>query len=331
MKLHEMVRRWKFWMLLLAEPCTAIAAECKSDTGKPGTYIMTLPASVTVNPDLAIGATLASYQGAMVLQGVTNTTCPPLPVEKPNSFTLHTQTYLGNSIYASGIPGIGIRLRFTHINGIPFPYNNLWTFPHREEHNWTGSVELVKTGPISQGGLLSGIEASGALPGENNYRWRLYLFTAMRVDPGRPTCKVTTPAVSVSMARAKQSEFTGVGMVSEARDFSIGVSCAEGRPGITTAIHGVLTDQTVPGNRSTTLSLSSDSTAAGVGVQILLNDDVLGYGADSIAADTENRWLAGSSGNGDFTIPLSARYVQTLPEVTAGSANARATFTLSYD
>jgi len=45
-----------------------------------------------------------------------------------------------------------------------------------------------------------------------------------------------------------------------------------------------------------------------------------------------NQWKAGnvSYGTGTFEVPMSARYVQTSDSVTEGSANARATFTLSY-
>lgn len=330
MKPHEMVRRWqvRVLLLLLAAPCAALAETCTSDTGKPATYNFTLPARIEINPDQANGAILATIEGTLVLQAPTVVTCPSVPWQKPNIFDLHTQNYLGGELYESGIPGVGIRFR---LNGGAFPIRNNWNFPQTHNTNYPGTIQLVKTGTISRGGTLSAMEASGVLPGHENFKWRSFVFSSMSVDPGRPTCKVTTPSISVSMAQAKLRMFTGVGVVSEARDFSIGVHCAEGHPGITTAVHGVLTDQTDPGNRSTTLSLSHDSTAVGVGVQILLNDEVLAYGADSTAADTENRWLVGSSGNGDFTIPLYARYVQTLPEVTAGSANARATFTLSYE
>jgi type 1 fimbria pilin len=91
-----------------------------------------------------------------------------------------------------------------------------------------------------------------------------------------------------------------------------------------------LTDLTNPANESDTLSLARGSTASGVGIQVLSGTTVIKYGPDSAAAGNTNQWQAGSTGNGTFNIPLTARYVQTGPKVTAGSANGLVTFTMNY-
>jgi len=96
--------------------------------------------------------------------------------------------------------------------------------------------------------------------------------------------------------------------------------------------HVTLTDATNTGNRSNVLTLSPDSQAKGVGIEVLKGDTVLAYGPDSNATGNLNQWHAGtiSTGMSTFSIPLTARYVQTDPVVTPGSANGRATFTMSY-
>lgn len=91
-----------------------------------------------------------------------------------------------------------------------------------------------------------------------------------------------------------------------------------------------LTDQIQPANRSDRLTLTGDSTATGVALQLLHGNAVLSYGADSNAPDNPNQWQAGSTGNGTFQITLTARYLQTEPTVHPGTANGLATFTLSY-
>lgn len=80
------------------------------------------------------------------------------------------------------------------------------------------------------------------------------------------------------------------------------------------------------------LTLSPGSGATGVGVEILSGTTVLGYGADSNVLGNPGQWKAGtvSPGASVFSIPLTARYVQTDDVVTVGTANARATFTMSY-
>src|SRR5256885_14692477 len=62
------------------------------------------------------------------------------------------------------------------------------------------------------------------------------------------------------------------------------------------------------------------------------DDQILGFGPDSNAAGNRNQWFAGSVAYGQerLDIPLTARYGQTGENVTIGSANAAATFTISY-
>ncbi|WP_235996030.1 MULTISPECIES: fimbrial protein [unclassified Burkholderia] len=110
------------------------------------------------------------------------------------------------------------------------------------------------------------------------------------------------------------------------------VSCSGGDTGTSAKVYVTLTDATNPGNTSKTLSLSKDSTAGGVGLQILKDDEVLGYGPESAAIGNTNQWLGGSVAQGaaGMTIPLRARYVQTSPRITSGTANAIANFTMSY-
>jgi type 1 fimbria pilin len=97
-----------------------------------------------------------------------------------------------------------------------------------------------------------------------------------------------------------------------------------------TSVYTTLTDQTNPANQSNTLSLSASSTASGIGIQVLNGNTVISYGPDSSVVGNPNQWLAGSTGNGTFNIPLTARYAQTAPTVKPGTANGIATFTMSY-
>ncbi|MDW9250284.1 fimbrial family protein [Burkholderia cepacia] len=92
-----------------------------------------------------------------------------------------------------------------------------------------------------------------------------------------------------------------------------------------------LTDQTNNLNQSNQLSLTKDSTAAGLKVQILKDGKPLSYGPDSNETGNVNQWKAGNipEGQSTFSIPLTARYIQT-GTVKGGTANAVATFTMNY-
>jgi type 1 fimbria pilin len=126
------------------------------------------------------------------------------------------------------------------------------------------------------------------------------------------------------------SGFTGVGSASTARSFNIALSCSDGDASVTTRINTTLTDQTNPANLSSMLSLSSTSTAGGVGIQIQDGTAVLSYGPDSDTVGNANQWSAGITGNGSFNIPLTTGYVQTASAITPGTANGMATITMSY-
>jgi type 1 fimbria pilin len=147
----------------------------------------------------------------------------------------------------------------------------------------------------------------------------------------KPTCSVSTKDVYVPLGAVPIRAFTGVGSASPEKRFSISLDCAGGDAGLERKIHTTLTDHTNPANQADTLSLAPGSGASGIGIQVLNGSTVIKYGPDSSALGNINQWQAGSSGNGTFNIPLTARYVQTAPAITPGSANGLATFTMSYE
>jgi len=324
------VNAWQFVLAgLLGASGTAMAEVCTTNTGLPATFAMTLPETITINPDLADGKLLADISGTLVLQASTETLCPGITGEAPNKYMLSSGAYLGGNTYESGIPGVGIRFYF---NGVAFPLENRFIFPHKDTRSWPGRLQLVKTGPISQSGSLAGLQGGAYLTSHGNHQWRVFAFKgATNVDAGRPTCTVATPLVPVPMGSARLKEFNGIGTTVGEQGFSIAVECGGGRPQISTAVYGMLTDQNDPANRSTQLSLTPGSTAVGVGLQVLHGGKLLSYGGNAGEPTADARWFAGRTHNGRFEIPLMARYVQTRAEITPGSANAKATFVLSYE
>jgi hypothetical protein len=64
------------------------------------------------------------------------------------------------------------------------------------------------------------------------------------------------------------------------------------------------------------------TTASGVGVQVMYNNAPLALNSRIAVATT--------AADGTYAIPLKARYYQMQPAVTPGTANANATFTLTY-
>lgn len=198
-------------------------------------------------------------------------------------------------------------------------------------------ISLIKTGNIGAGGMLTG---AFAWITSQSPRQRLVEFrfgSPVPVIPRIPTCKTSTAAVNVDMGSTPTTSFQGVGSGSPPRPFKIALSCSGGDTGTSTNAHVTLTDANTPGNTSTTLSLVNGSTsgrqtASGIGIEILNKGQPIGFGPDSSVAGNTNQWFAGSISQGQtvLEIPLEARYVQTAPSISPGSADARATFTFSY-
>ncbi|WP_196482840.1 fimbrial protein [Burkholderia stagnalis] len=239
-------------------------------------------------------------------------------------------------LYSTGIPGVGMRFHFYRDDGGPV-VGDWWPVlvPRPQSQSSINPlafllVEFVKYGPIVTGGVLTG-EVGGWFVRDNTQQvLSLRIAGGIVIQPQVPTCRVTTPAITVPLGSMPASTFTGVGTVSPSRPFNITLQCSGGETGTVTNVYTTLTDHTNPGNVSDTLSLATDATATGIGIQVLNGSTVIKYGPDSSATGNTNQWKAGEAGNGTFTIPLTARYIQTAPKVTPGTADGLATFTMSY-
>lgn len=188
--------------------------------------------------------------------------------------------------------------------------------------------------------FVTGVITGGQLPAKTI--GSLHVYTAQRVHditigvtqigpPRKPTCQVSTPSLALNLGQVSAQLFQGKDSVaaSATATGSITLDCSGGT-GAALDVLITLTDQSNPANRSDRLSLTSSSTARGVALQLLHGSRLLSYGEDSSRDGNPNQWLAGSTDNGLFSIPLTARYIQTGTFIQPGTANGIATFTMSY-
>jgi type 1 fimbria pilin len=140
-----------------------------------------------------------------------------------------------------------------------------------------------------------------------------------------PTCSAQTPK-PVKLDEIKLRDLSSVGTTAGRKDFELSFNCSSGAK-----VSIVITDVATPSNRTNILTLAPDSTAKGVGIQVLKADGTpVSFGPDATGSDVANQWLIGASPNGTLTLPLSAQYVRT-GDVVPGSLRALATFTMSYN
>lgn len=239
-----------------------------------------------------------------------------------------------NNIYPTTVEGIGMRV--STANGAA-PVSTMRYSDHIGSFAYqyaVVTVELIKTadGDITAGGVLDSDflyeranDAFGQLLAQYNFSSPVVL------RPKVPTCTPQAPE-PVRMAQTVTQKLTSIGSTGAPRSFLISLLCKGGIPGSLTNAYVTLTDVANPGNIGNFLTLSKTSVAKGVGVQIRKGEQILGFGPDSNAAGNRNQWFAGAVAYGQarLDIPLTAHYVKTGENVTIGSANAAATFTISY-
>jgi hypothetical protein len=89
-------------------------------------------------------------------------------------------------------------------------------------------------------------------------------------------CSVTTPAIAVTMPKTYTYRLPKVGSTDGETSLNIGLNCDQG-----VKVYTTLTDVSMPTNQTTTLSLSPDSTAHGLGYQVLFGGVPITFGPDS--------------------------------------------------
>lgn len=260
------------------------------------------------------------------------------------TYTFKTSTALayGKDVYQTNIPGLGVRYIFNSTfcnannvvltNGtaaIACAYSGPLNGPYVPSP-MTVTVQLVITGPI-HGGIsnltTSPLISVTQLTNDDPTNWsfgNLYSGSASGTVT-QATCSVSQANTYVPLATANTRAFAaGTGTVFAPTPFSLTFSCSAGAK-----VSITLTDNVNPANRSSTLQLTADSSAKGVGIQVLNGSGPVSFGADSATPGNTNQWLIGDSPNGQLQVPLTARYIST-GAVSPGTVKALATFTMSY-
>lgn len=230
------------------------------------------------------------------------------------------------NVYQTAVPGIGIR---AYVNEVERPL----THPARivrsgagisyGPQSGAGRVQLIYTGPVTSGQFQLPVILGAEYYGEVMTTQLSLNNNNASVTAG--TCEVTTPNINVSMPAASTENFPAAGSSYGRTPFSIGINCNSA-----VGLNVTLTDSSSPGNDSDILSLTPGSSARGIGYRIAHSSSIVRYGPDSSLAGNPNQIHVGTaSAAGHISIPFTIEYVST-DTVRAGSANAMATFTMSY-
>ncbi|HDU4673932.1 fimbrial protein [Klebsiella aerogenes] len=274
--------------------------------------------NIAVQRDAPVGSVIATATTGAYNNGNTLAGCSEAWTLRWELSKWGTLSALGDNIYNTNIPGVGLKMTAVAAGKV-IPYdasmgaNNYLVIPGDGI-----KAELFKTGDITGGTLDSGMLARASASNQ------LYFANVTLNGSNTITsesCSVTTNPVNVPLGDHDKSEFSGPGTGTAWQTFNINLSCVQGAR-INVRIDATAdSDAGVPG----VIKLDSDPVnASGVGVQVWYRYE------DSPVQFGQERYYYTSPSGGNEYVQLQARYYQTTQSITAGKANATATFTLSY-
>lgn len=186
-----------------------------------------------------------------------------------------------------------------------------------------GKVELVVTGPVTSGALTPGVIGTVALQGSDGVYHDGLTVQLTDGTINALACTITTAQLTFTIGDIPASSFGSVigTTPSGAKNTqNLGLTCSAGT-NISVSLSGMQNPDSANTSVMALTGQGNAGTAKGVGVQLLYNGSPLVM---------NGRLLLKQSAGGQETLPLTARYYQTLTTVESGSANASATLTITY-
>lgn len=313
-------------------------AQCSQGSGGGSSLMISIPSSITIPRDAVVGSVIG--QGTAT---VTFNSASPYGVYCTADATLIYTNLQGgsasgpNNVMPIGSTGIGYTLQAggqyysTLTKNLPASFFQAPACAQPAGGRCyaylgpTFTMQLIKLSPLVRSQTIPAGQYYSATVGGLN-AGTVSLANAVQIT--NQTCAVTTPSIFVPLGSVPLNKFGSVGSASDSVPFQIGLDCS----GVATSYYVTFTDSNNPGNNSNALSLTSDSSAKGVGIQIVKDGNAVAYGPDSSVAGNLNQIFIGISAGGGSVVklPFGGRYVKTDSTMTAGSANGVATFTMSY-
>ena len=331
------------WLALVSGRALA-SGSCSS--GGMQTFTLTMPASISVPRDAAVGSLLTNWVSTPAStnlwtctnnadwMGVVLNAGPLFP-------TSSGQTYSGYTVYKTNVAGVGIVIRgrfYTPNNGWSGWYNSAgggvawglisvtWTMGAQIQ------VALVKIGTVSEAGIVNGGIVATASPAGSYGAVPKYTDSFAITPTNVVPMSCTTPDVNVPMGTFRTTDFPAVGSLSPGQAAPVNIQLLNCPGG--TAVSGTQAGQIhtiqyridpTAGTLATNVAaLTGSPSAGGVGIQLFAQSGSV-FPLSNL--QTLNGYNSASGGN--YTIPLTARYYRT-GTVTAGPANSTMTLTILY-
>ena len=299
------------------------------------TSTLNLPAVVNIRAGTPVKTLL--WDSGWLNGGNTSIKCAPGFTSTTNILTFPvsggylnsaTLSPIGDGIYNTGIPGIGLKVFYSNSHDLSIQQfvltsprtsvtaklTSLDTIPYYPASEY--KVQFWSTGTYANGSTvfpspLANVKYADLLTNQVS-------FTNTKFVVNLVGCTVSS-SVNVDLGNVSASAFTGVGKTSDFKNFSIPLSCYAGTK-ISTTIDATQDSSNVAG---VIKLLSQTNSATGLGVQLYYS------GGSAVAFGTKT--LFKSSSSTTESINLAARVYQTQKDVTVGKVGAVAYLTMTYE
>lgn len=292
-----------------------VNAKCYANQGGAVSQTFTITTSnVIAQRDAPVGTVIGDFwdSGSGIIESCDS--------EQPSGYYTEMVLFPTKSsiefVYNTNVEGVGLQL------GNSLHFTNPASFYGVSGGSlYFGNHEMfiVKTGNIKSGiingGLLARVYGNGDMV--NGAVWQFPSTTVIQV-----ACSITTPKMVFPLGTVPASEFgTNVGYTStETNTQNLGLNC-DAEANINVMLNG---EQNPDVSDTSVLALTGQGgqgVASGLGVQLVYNGKPLGINSRIVMKRSEG---------GVEMLPITARYYQTKPAVTAGEASTSATLALTY-
>lgn len=334
MRILSFIKNLLFIIIFL--PTLSYAYTCTS-----GGAITISPPNMTVQRDLPVGSVIGSVTTPIVSAFNCTNSDPKLSFQEfgGKAYGTYLSVFNNQRVYSTNVAGIGYGITIiahSSCSGYSLPINGTNNFDGNPNNKKICAVNgffaaqpiegqikvtFYKTATTTGSGPVNSMTVAAFILRNNETTWQrpevLVYTTSFNVTT--LACTVINTAITVPMGTVEKRSFSGVGTWpgdSNTKSFNIPLSCNLG-----TKVNLQIDGNAQNANNGVLNINSGTGSASGIGIQILYNDQPLVLGTSFLTDTTTNE---------TYNINLKSRYYQTSSNITAGSANSSATFTLTY-
>ncbi|EFL9552428.1 fimbrial protein [Escherichia coli] len=313
---------------------TSAWADC-TRLSQPTVTLDMVVGRIVVPPDLPVGSTIVSRDWTMSAPGGASYSCTAGTNRFAAKIVSTGATDLGNKIYSTNVPGIGLRFsRGGATVNIIYPDVFSSTISRTTNYSLGGSrftLEVIKTASVTGSGTLAAGKYTSYDWENGNNPILETMLSANAITVVSPSCSILSGKnMNVDVGTIKRSDLSGVGTTAGGKDFNIELQCSggvseSGFANIHTTFSGNLATGTTAAQGVLINEKSGNTAAKGIGIQVLKDGSPLQF---------NNNYTVGRLNNQEtryITIPLHARFYQYGPTTSTGEVESHMIFNLTYD